>query len=82
MQEVAGAVRTQLGHIDFLLNNAGKPMPKGVTWDEDWDRMLEFRYQTSARFERELRDHVRARNPKATVDFNYHGSPPFSLEVG
>jgi 3-oxoacyl-[acyl-carrier protein] reductase len=29
-QEVAGAVRTQLGHIDFLLNNAGKPMPKGV----------------------------------------------------
>jgi NAD(P)-dependent dehydrogenase (short-subunit alcohol dehydrogenase family) len=29
-QEVAGAVRTQLGRIDFLLNNAGKPMPKGV----------------------------------------------------
>src|SRR5215813_6844030 len=29
-QEIAGAVRTQLGRIDFLLNNAGKPMPKGV----------------------------------------------------
>src|SRR5437870_1028560 len=29
-QEIAGAVRTQLGRIDFLLNNAGKPMAKGV----------------------------------------------------
>src|SRR5215471_833951 len=29
-QEIAGAIRTQLGRIDFLLNNAGKPMPKGV----------------------------------------------------
>ena len=29
-QEIAGAVRTRLGRIDFLLNNAGKPMPKGV----------------------------------------------------
>ena len=29
-QEVADAVRSKLGRIDFLLNNAGKPMPKGV----------------------------------------------------
>ena len=29
-QEIGGAVRTQMGRIDFLLNNAGKPMPKGV----------------------------------------------------
>jgi len=29
-QEIADAIRTQLGRIDFLLNNAGKPMPKGV----------------------------------------------------
>lgn len=29
-QEIATAVRTRLGRIDFLLNNAGKPMPKGV----------------------------------------------------
>jgi hypothetical protein len=60
----------------------GRPMPKEVTWDEDWDRMLEFRYDTSDRFERLLTEHVRATNPRATVDFNYHGNPPFSWEVG
>jgi len=60
----------------------GRPMPKGVTWDADWERMLEFRYETSARFERELRRHVRKLSPRASVDFNYHGYPPFSWEVG
>jgi len=59
-----------------------RPLPKGVTWDEDWDRMLEFRYRSSQRFEQALRDHVKAVNPRATVDFNYHGNPPFSWEVG
>jgi 3-oxoacyl-[acyl-carrier protein] reductase len=29
-QEIAAEVKAQLGRIDFLLNNAGKPMPKGV----------------------------------------------------
>lgn len=60
----------------------GRPMPAGVTWDEDWDRMLEFRYATSARFERALHAYVKELNPHATVDFNYHGNPPFSWEVG
>jgi hypothetical protein len=60
----------------------GRPMPKGVTWDEDWDRMLEFRYESSARFEKELTAHIRRVNPRATVDYNYHGNPPFSWEVG
>ncbi len=59
-----------------------RPMPGGVTWDKDWDRMLEFRYATSERFERELREFIRQQNPAATVDFNYHGNPPFSWEVG
>ncbi len=58
------------------------PMPEGVSWDAAWDRMLEFRARSSARFERELRDHIKRVNPKATVDFNYHGNPPFSWEVG
>jgi len=60
----------------------GKPMPKGVTWDEDWERMLEFRYQASDRFEKELYSHIKSIKPNASVDYNYHGNPPFSWEVG
>lgn len=60
----------------------GHPMPTGVTWDEEWDHMIEFRYATSVRFERALYDHIKSLNPHATVDFNYHGNPPFSWEVG
>lgn len=63
-------------------NKYGRAMPKAVTWDEDWDRMLEFRYATSERFEKALYSHIKNLNPNATVDFNYHGNPPFSWEVG
>lgn len=65
-----------------FLAEYGKPMPKGVTWDEDWERMLEFRYKTVARFEKQLADHVRKLNPEATVDFNYFGHPFHSWETG
>ncbi len=61
----------------------GRPMPKGVNWgDEDWDRLMAFRYATSDRLEKMLTAHVRGIDPLATVDFNYHGNPPFSWEVG
>jgi hypothetical protein len=60
----------------------GQAMPGGVSWDESWDRMLEFRYETSARFERDTMTFVKSRAPVVTVDFNYHGYPPFSFEVG
>ena len=60
----------------------GHAMPKGVTWDEDWDRMLEFRYHTSASFEKALYAFIKSLDPRVTVDFNYHGNPPFSWEVG
>ena len=58
-------------------------MPAGVTWDEAWDRML----AVPLRDERPLRARPqRARSvaldPKLTVDFNYHGNPPFAWEVG
>jgi len=59
-----------------------RPMPKGATWDEAWDQMLEFRYATSERFEQALYAHIKSINPRATVDYNYHGNPPFSFEVG
>jgi hypothetical protein len=63
----------------------GRPMPEmaaGPSWDADWDDILEFRYRSSELFEQELAEHVRRENPAVTVDFNYHGNPPFSWEVG
>ena len=60
----------------------GHPMPTAITWDAWWDEMLAFRYQSSQQFETALRDHIKTLNPRATVDFNYHGNPPFSWEVG
>jgi hypothetical protein len=60
----------------------GRPLPKPTPWEKEWDTVLEFRYQTSQRFERDLYAYVRSVNPQVTVDFNYHGSPPFSWEVG
>ncbi len=60
----------------------GRPMPPGPTWDVRWDQMLDFRYESSSRFEMALRAHVKTVNPGASVDFNYHGNPPFSWEVG
>lgn len=67
-----GKFREQFGH----------DMPEGATWDESWDDMLTFRYQTSERFERELTAFIKSVRADATVDYNYHGNPPFSFEVG
>ena len=41
-QEVASAVKQQWGRVDFLLNNAGKAMPKGILEieEEEFDRTL------------------------------------------
>jgi hypothetical protein len=58
------------------------PMPRKLTWDQEWSDVLEFRYATSEAFEKELYRHIKSRNPNATVDFNYHGNPPYSFEVG
>lgn len=60
----------------------GHAPPTGVSWDAAWDEMLEFRYRSSARFEQALAAYLKSLNPRATVDFNYHGNPPFSFEVG
>lgn len=60
----------------------GRPMPKGVTWDADWDRVMAFRYKTSERFEKRLYQFAKSRKPGVSVDFNYHGYPPFSWEAG
>jgi hypothetical protein len=70
-------------HCQKMFNDKyGTNMPQGATWDEAWDRMLEFRYTTSERFEKALYKYIKKLNPEATVDYNYHGNPPFSFEVG
>jgi len=60
----------------------GQPMPPGVTWDEAWDKMLEFRCASNAGFCRELEAFVKSRRPELSVDFNYHGYPPFNWVEG
>ena len=41
-QQIAGAVRAQFGRIDFLLNDAGKAMPKGILdiTEAEFDRTI------------------------------------------
>jgi hypothetical protein len=60
----------------------GAPMPVGVTWDEAWERMLEFRCNSNTRFCHQLQAFVKAARPDISVDFNYHGYPPFSWLPG
>ncbi len=67
---------------DLFRERHQRDMPNGATWDTAWDQMLEFRYATSERFEKELTSYIKSISAKATVDYNYHGSPPFSFEVG
>jgi 3-oxoacyl-[acyl-carrier protein] reductase len=41
-QEVAASVKAEFGRVDFLLNNAGKAMPKGILEieEEEFDRTI------------------------------------------
>ena len=60
----------------------GHFMPTQMGWDAEWEKMLEFRYNTSATFEKQLTKHVKSKHPNISVDFNYHGAPPCAWEVG
>ena len=60
----------------------GDEMPKAMPWDADWEKIMEFRYDSSAAFETELDRYIKETWPGTSVDFNYHGNPPFSFEVG
>jgi len=60
----------------------GIDMPKGVTWDAAWDKMLEFRCRSNTRFCERLQAFVKSRRPELSVDFNYHGYPPFNWIPG
>ncbi len=60
----------------------GVAMPAGVTWDDAWEKMLEFRCNSNTRFCQTLQAFVRSQRPDVSVDFNYHGYPPFSWLPG
>ena len=63
----------------------GVSMPKppcGDTWDESWDRVLEFLYNSVERFEEDVRRAILAQAPDVSIDFNYHGRPPHSWHTG
>ncbi|MGC9052781.1 MAG: family 10 glycosylhydrolase [Candidatus Hydrogenedens sp.] len=60
----------------------GLEMPTSITWDDAWKNFLEFRYKSSENFEKKLYAYIKNRDAKVSVDFNYHGNPPFSFEVG
>jgi hypothetical protein len=59
----------------------GIDMPLEPTWDDDWRKWLEFRYESNLRFGQELSAAVRSAEPGLSIGYNYHGQPPFSWEV-
>ena len=61
----------------------GKEMPPKIDFDNpEWKDGMEFRYSNSKDMSELLAAHIRENHPKLSIDFNYHGAPPFSFEVG
>ena len=60
----------------------GTAMPRKREWDNAWENLLQFRYDSSSGFAETLRQHVRQKHPQLSVDFNYHGYPPFDWQAG
>lgn len=60
----------------------GMEMPTSPSWDEKWEKMLTFRTDSNSRFCQELQKYVHSKRPEISVDFNYHGYPPFSWLPG
>jgi hypothetical protein len=57
-------------------------MPQRVTWDDKWENFLQFRGNSNTQFSRELQAFVKAKRPDISIDFNYHGYPPFNWVCG
>ncbi len=59
----------------------GHAMPNGVTWDAGGTNA-----RVSLPFQCAVREgaaaYVKSLNPRASIDFNYHGNPPFLVGVG
>jgi hypothetical protein len=68
---------------DLYQSEYRENMPEAVDWeDASWDKMLQFRYDASDRFCKEIYRFVKESDASLSVDFNFHGTPPFSWEVG
>ena len=62
--------------------NMDMPRPEKPSWDEAWEKILQFRARSNTRFSQSVNSFVKAKRPDVAVDFNYHGYPPFSWIEG
>lgn len=62
--------------------NMELPRPEKLSWDEAWEKILEFRVNSNTAFCQSLQSFVKAKRPEVAVDFNYHGYPPFTWVEG
>ena len=62
--------------------NMNIPRPEKPSWDEAWEKILEFRAGSNTRFSQDIQSFVKSKRPDVAVDFNYHGYPPFSWIEG
>ncbi len=62
--------------------NMEMPRPEKPSWDENWEKILEFRADSNTRFCQDVHAFVKSKRPEVAVDFNYHGYPPFSWFAG
>lgn len=61
----------------------GYDMPSAFDMDKPaFKDFMQFRYQNSSDMMHALVEFVKSKCPEKSIDFNYHGAPPFSYEVG
>ena len=61
----------------------GYDMPKKFDLDDPkFKDVMEFRYTNNKDMTDALVNFVKKKCPEKSIDFNYHGAPPFSFEVG
>ena len=61
----------------------GYPMPEHFDLDDPKSiDFMEFRYTNNHNMAHRLTEFVKNKCPDVSIDFNYHGAPPFSYEVG
>jgi len=59
----------------------GLSQPTKPEKSDAWEKFLDFRYQSNARFAQELKTYLRQRFPGKILCFNYHGHMPFGWQT-